>query len=322
MLVVDGLECSNYDREVLLDLRTGGVGCVTVTLAFWEDALETMENIARWRDLERDNEDLVEIAGSVADVERIHAAGKTAIVFGAQNTSPFNERLRFVELFWQMGLRVCQLTYNNQNAYGGSCYEQADSGLSRFGRELVEEMNRVGMLVDLSHVGERTGLDVIEHSSVPVAVTHANPASVFAHPRNKGDELLKALAEREGVLGLAAYRNITGPFAESADKWAELVERAVEILGVEHVGIGTDLSAKTGQPELDWMRKGRWTRRTQYGAGTPQRPGKQPPPEWLASVADFPNIKDALVRRGFAEPDVEAVMGGNWMRLYGQVFGG
>ena len=112
---------------------------------------------------------------------------------GFQNADLFEGRIRFVELFAELGVRVIQLTYNNQNELGGSCYEDDDSGLSRFGREVVREMNRAGMLVDCSHVGDRTTLDAIKASKEPLAVTHANPDRLFPHKRNKTDEVLKAL---------------------------------------------------------------------------------------------------------------------------------
>ncbi|WP_031465317.1 dipeptidase [Sciscionella sediminilitoris] len=317
-MYIDGLECGNYDREVLTELRDGGLACITPTLAFWEDTLETMDAIGRWRDLERDNADLIRIAGSSADIERAHAEGKTAILLGTQNASPLADRIRYVELFHAMGLRVMQLTYNNQNAIGGSCYEAEDSGLSRFGREVVREMNRVGMVVDLSHSGERTGIEAIEAAERPVAVTHANPRSLYDHPRNKGDALVRALADNGGMLGLATYRNISGPWADSRRSWCEMVAKTVELIGIDAVGIGTDLSRKSGLPELEWMRQGRWTRTVQYGAGSASNPGKAKPVEWMGSTLDFPALAVALGEH-FDQAEVGKLMGGNWMRFYRQV---
>lgn len=225
-MYIDGLECSIYDREVFTELRAGQIACVTPTCAFWEDTMETMDALGRWRDLERENADLIRIARTAADIEACVREGKTAILLGTQNSSPIADRIRYVELFHDMGLRVMQLTYNNQNAIGGSCYEPVDSGLSRFGAEVVREMNRVGMVVDLSHVGERTGMEAIEVSQRPVAVTHANPRSLYEHARNKGDELLRALADNDGMLGLATYRNISGDWADSRERWCEMVRKA------------------------------------------------------------------------------------------------
>lgn len=319
MYLIDGLECGRYDREVLTEFAAGQMSCVTITLGFWEDALETMDAIASWNDLARANSDLVSIARSGDDIRAAANAGKTAIILGSQNSSLTNDRLGFIELFADMGLRVMQLTYNNQNAIGGSCYEPDDSGLSRFGREVVAEMNRAGILIDLSHVGERTGIDAIETSEQPVAVTHANPASLYAHPRNKGDELLKALTANGGVLGLATYNNISGPYAESVRTWCEMVSRTVDLIGIDSVAIGTDLGQKSGPDRLEWMRKGRWTRSNQTGATLTDAP--EPPREWLRSTTQIADIATELRRNGrFTDSEIAQIMGDNWLRVYDQVF--
>ena len=322
MIFVDGLECSQFDREIFLELSRGKMGCVTVTLGFWEDALESIDALTRFRDLARDNQDLVEICTDEPGIRRVASSGRCALLLGYQNTACLSGRIRMVEVFADLGVRVMQLTYNNQNDVGGSCYEAHDQGLARFGREVVEEMNRHGILVDLSHVGERTSLDAIERSAMPVAITHANPSSLVPHARNKSDELLRALAARGGVVGLATYPNITGPYVESADRWSEMVARAVDLCGVDHVGIGTDLGRKNTQVHLDWMRMGRWSRVVNFGAGSASRPGKVPEPEWLESTETFPAIPEALARRGFSPADVAKIAGENWMRVYGEVFAG
>ncbi|GAA5051714.1 membrane dipeptidase [Thermocatellispora tengchongensis] len=319
MIFVDGLECSAFDREVFEELRGGGLGCVTVTCGFWEDTTESLDALVRWRDLVRANADLVGVATTAAEIEAIHAQGRTALLLGFQNSSFLSGRIGYVEVFADLGVRVAQLTYNIQNDVGASCYDPVDGGLTRFGREVVAEMNRCGMAIDLSHVGERTSMEAIEHSAVPVAVTHANPASLVPHARNKSDDLLKALAARGGVLGVSGYRNISGEYAATAATWAELVARTADLIGVEHVGIGSDLGRKIGEADLRWMRQGRWTRTVQYGAGSAANPGKQPPLPWFPDTRSFPDLAEALAGRGFAPGEVAAVMGGNWMRFYHEV---
>src|ERR671910_447883 len=163
-MLIDALQCGHFNRSVLEQLRDAGVGCVTSTLGFWETATEAMDAVAWWRDLERENSTVMVIARTATDIERARSENKIAVVLGFQNATLFDGRIGFVELFADMGIRVVQLTYNNQNDFGGSCYEAEDSGLSRFGREIVHEMNRAGILVDLSHVGNRTTLDAVKHS--------------------------------------------------------------------------------------------------------------------------------------------------------------
>jgi len=295
---------------------------VTPTLGFWEGAIESFDAIGKWRDLVSANSDLVTIARSADDILAADKAGKVAFLLGYQNTNLLDGRIRYVELFAELGVRVLQLTYNNQNELGSSCYETVDPGLARFGREVVREMNRCGMLVDLSHVGNKTTLDAIEWSQKPVAITHANPASVFAHKRNKSDAIIKALAEKGGVIGCAAYRNIT-PVAACDDvvSWAEMVARTVEIAGIDHVGLGTDFSHHSSQAYLDWMRAGRWTRSVQYGAGSAANPGPSEKPAWLKRVSGLAAVAPALAKVGFKPEEVGKIAAGNWLRLYRSAIG-
>ncbi|MDG2257625.1 MAG: membrane dipeptidase, partial [Paracoccaceae bacterium] len=234
----------------------------------------------------------------------------------------FEGRIRYPELFAQLGVRVAQLTYNIQNDIGGSCYEPHDSGLTRFGREIIGEMNKYGMMVDCSHVGEKTTLDAIEASSKPIAVTHANAGSLMPHFRNKSDTVLRALAESGGIMGLAIYPNITPKDAcDSVDGWAEMMARTVDIMGLEHVGVGTDAGHYVGTPELDWMRQGRWTRSDQYGAGTKDRALMPPPPKWLPDISKMGLLPAALKRRGFSQEEIHLLTAGNWLRVYEANFG-
>jgi membrane dipeptidase len=321
-MLIDGLQCGHFDRAAFAALREGDVACVTVTCAFWEGPVETMDRILHFRELARANADLVTIATSAAEIRAIADAGRTALLLGSQNAELLGGRIGFVELFADMGIRVIQLTYNNQNALGGSCYEEEDSGLARFGREVIREMNRCGVLVDLSHVGNRTTYDAILWSEKPVAVTHANPDSLFPHKRNKTDDVLRALAEKGGVLGCATYRNITGDdYLSSLTAWCGMVARTVDLIGIDHVAIGTDRSHNHTMADYDWMRKGRWTRGIDYGAGSVARPGKVPPGEWFTEVRQIGTIPAGLAQVGFSPAEVEKITSGNWLRLYAQVFG-
>jgi microsomal dipeptidase-like Zn-dependent dipeptidase len=183
-------------------------------------------------------------------------------------------------------------------------------------------MNRTGILVDLSHVGNRTTREAILWSEKPVAVTHANPDSLFAHKRNKTDDVLKALADRGGVLGCATYRNITGDhYCSSLKNWCEMVAKSVDIAGIDHVAIGTDRSHNFTKPDYDWMRMGRWTRGVDYGAASAAKPGKAPPPAWFTEVHHLGLLPGGLRDIGFSPAEVEKITSGNWLRLYRDVFG-
>ncbi|UOQ56694.1 membrane dipeptidase [Leucobacter allii] len=319
--VIDGLQCGRYDRELIERMRDGGLRAVTITASFWEDALETMDVLTGWNDLVREHPDVALIARSGADIDAAVATDRVAIVLGTQNSSLFNDRIGFIEHFWDMGVRIVQLTYNIQNAIGSSCYEPVDTGLSRFGREVVEEMNRVGMIVDLSHVGERTSLEAIEASERPVAINHANARAIYEHARNKGTEVLDALVAHGGVLGVCTYNNIAGDYAATLDGSAELVARHVELLGIDHVAYGSDLDPNSPADNIAWMRNGRWSRKVQHGAS---RPDIAPPPEaWIDNFDfhKFGEVRDRLVERGLlSAAEAEQVFFGNWKRMYDEGF--
>ncbi len=168
LTVVDGLQYSNWDRALLEELKAGGISAVHATIVYWEDARQTLSLLADWNRRFREHGDLIRPARSGADIRAAKAEGRIAFVFGAQNCTPIEQDLGLVELFRSLGLAFMQLTYNNQSPLGAGCYEASDSGLTRFGREVVAEMNRVGMIVDLSHTSEATTLDAIAFSKHPV----------------------------------------------------------------------------------------------------------------------------------------------------------
>jgi len=208
-----------------------------------------------------------------------------------------------------------QLTYNSQSLLGGGCYEPVDSGLTRLGREVVREMNRVGMLVDLSHSGERTTLEAIEASTRPVIVSHADPH--FFHPvaRNKSERVLRALAGSGGMLGFSLYPLHIGGAQRTLESFCAMVARTADLMGVDHVGFGTDTVRNWPDSVLDWMRHGRSLRRD---AG--ERPRWPEWPSWYRTPADFPNLTNGLLAAGFARADVAKIMGGNWLRCFTQGF--
>jgi microsomal dipeptidase-like Zn-dependent dipeptidase len=321
-MIIDGLQCGHFNRKVFEALRKGRISAVTNTCGFWEDPMESFDAIGRWRDLVVENADIVGIARTVAEIEALNAAGRLAIVLGFQNTDLFGDRIRFVEMFAELGVRVVQLTYNNQNSVGGSCYEPSDSGLARFGREVVKEMNACGILIDTSHVGERTTLETIAASKKPIAVTHANARSLIDHARNKSDKVLHALRDTGGVMGCAVYRNITGDYyCASVRNWAEMVARTVEIAGIRSVAIGTDYGHDNQLPDYAWMRMGRWTRGVDYGAGGKDKPAKVPRADWLGDdTSNLGLIPGGLREVGFSEEEVQQICNGNWKRLYGETF--
>jgi membrane dipeptidase len=319
-VVIDTLQHSNWDRERFEQLREGGLTAVHVTLAIWENTRQALQNVAGWYRWLREHGDLIALVQSADDIERAKREGRTGVILGFQNCSPFEDDLAMVEIFHRLGIRIAQVTYNIQNHVGSSCYEPVDSGLSRFGRNVVAEMNRLGMVVDLSHAGERTTLDSIEHSARPVAVTHANPLAFQQHPRNKSDEVLRKLAARGGILGCSPYPHVFGEGHSSAAEWADAVAYAADLMGPEHVGVGTDSSFNWPDEYLTWIRNGTWTFTADGGASLTGETGWPTWPEFYSSPADFPNLTQALLDRGFSDAETSGIMGGNWLRFFREGF--
>ncbi|MGH9205963.1 MAG: membrane dipeptidase, partial [Acidimicrobiales bacterium] len=214
MIVIDGLIISNWSRAVFEDLRKGGLTAANCTCSRWEGFEGTMRNIAQWKRWLRDNADLIMPVRTAADIGRAKSASKTGIILGFQNVSAFEDQLGYIQLFKELGVGVVQMAYNTQNLIGTGCYESKDGGLSDFGREVVAEMNRVGILCDLSHVGATTSRDVILASQKPVAYTHIAPAALKAHPRNKSDQEIRFIVEHGGFVGVTMFP----PFLANGNK--------------------------------------------------------------------------------------------------------
>lgn len=213
-----------------------------------------MREVGRWQRLLAENTDLLAEGRSGDDVRAAGSEGRTAVILGFQNSSPFEDDLDLVGAFHQAGVRICQLTYNTQNSAGAGCWESDDAGLSRtYGINLVREMNRVGMLIDVSHCNERTSLETLEASERPVAITHANPRAFVGENvelafRNKSDTVLKKAAESGGVVGLSMYPRIApNGVGCTVDEFCDMVAYTVDLIGVDHVGLGSDYYMRPGR---------------------------------------------------------------------------
>src|SRR3954467_8944147 len=181
LTVFDGLIVSNFSRAVFEDMRRGGLTAANCTCSVWENFESPMRNIAGWNRHVADNADLIMPVRTTADIRRAKELGRTGIILGFQNVSAFEDQLGYVRLFKECGVGIVQMAYNTQNLYTTGCYETVDRGLSDFGRELVAEMNRVGVLCDLSHVGSKSSDDVIRTSTKPVCYSHICPSALKAH---------------------------------------------------------------------------------------------------------------------------------------------
>ena len=320
--LIDNLQYANFSPEIFSQMRDGGVDAVHVTIAYHESFREMVLNLERWNRWFEDNADLIFKGTCSDDVREAQQTGRTAIFFGFQNPSPIEDDIGLVEICHQLGVRFMQLTYNNQSLLATGCYEAEDTGLTRMGKQVVAEMNRVGMVVDMSHSADRSTLDAIEHSSRPIAITHANPHWWHAALRNKSDSVLSALSASGGMLGFSIYpHHLKDGSNCSLESFCVMIEEAAGRYGAENLGIGSDLCQSQPDSVVEWMRVGRWSKENDYGEGSASDAGFQPMPNWFNDNRDFGNIRDGLLRTSLTDDDVDGIMGGNWLRFYDQSFG-
>ena len=316
MLTIDGLQYSNWSREIFEQMREGGLDAVHATLVYHETTRETLSRLGEWNRRFEAWPDLIMPVHVPQDIAVAQASGRVGIILGAQNCSPIEDDIDMVEVMRDLGLMIMQLTYNNQSLLACGCYEAEDSGITRFGRQVIREMNRVGMVIDMSHSAERSTLEAIEISERPVIISHANPESFHPAKRNKSDRVLKAIAESDGLLGFSAYPfHLRNGSDCTLTEYCEMIARTADLMGVEHLGIGTDLCQNQPVSILEWMRNGRWSKDMDYGEGSASNADWPRPLSWLRDSRDFPNLIAGLRKVGMSEDEVAGIMGKNWVAL-------
>jgi membrane dipeptidase len=316
-IIIDGLNVSRWDGETFRQVQGGGLTAINATIAVQEGFRETIEHLADWGELFEQYRDLIMPARSVDDIHAAKRAGKVGVIFGFQSTDPIEKDLRLLTIFQELGVRIIQITYNERNYAGDGCQEKTDCGLSRFGEELIGEMNRLGLLVDLSHVGYRTSMEAIEASTQPVTFTHANPRALFDNVRNKTDEQLLAVARKGGVIGASIYPVLLAAGSRATlDDFVDVVDYLVKLVGIEHIGVGTDFTE--GQ-SVEWITRLRTGKSLRGPVITSQWPLQYP--EGIRSAAEFPNITRTLLARGYSVEHTRMIMGENFLRLFGTVWG-
>ena len=314
---IDNLQYCNWSKEIFKINNEAKLDAVHVTIAYHEDFNEVKKNIETWNKYFRENKNLIFHGKTFKDIEKAHQEKKTAIFFGFQNCSPIEDDIGLIEKVYDLGARFMQLTYNNQSLLATGCYEKNDSGVTRMGKEAIKEMNRLGLVVDMSHSAEKSTFDAIELSSKPIAITHANPSFWFGAKRNKSNELLKALAESKGMLGLSLYpHHLKDTSNCTLESFCEMAAKTAELMGVKQVGIGSDLCIGHPDSVVEWMRNGTWTKTKDYGEGSTKNPNFPKQPKWFEDARGFKNLEQGLKKVGFKETEVNDILGNNWYNFY------
>ncbi|MCW4628196.1 MULTISPECIES: dipeptidase [Marinomonas] len=314
-IIIDGLICAKWNRELFEDMAKGKLTAANCTVSFWENFEGTVRNIVEMNQLIEANSDLLLKVYTTKDIQRAKDEGKTGVMMGFQNAHAFEDQIGYVQIFKDLGVGIVQMCYNTQNLVGTGCYER-DGGLSGYGREIVAEMNRVGMLCDLSHVGPNTAKEVIIESKKPVAYSHCLPSGLKEHPRNRTDEELKFIADNGGFVGVTMF----APFLKAGinatiDDYVEAIQYIYNIVGEDAIGIGTDFTQGHGYDFFEYLThdKGYARRLTRFGEIIN--------PLGMRTVGDFPNLTEALLKHGFSERQVVKIMGENWVNLLHEVWG-
>ena len=314
---IDNLQYCNWSRKIFEINREAGLDAVHVTIVYHEDFDELLVETKKWEKLFKDNSDLIFLGRNFKDIEKAHSENKTAIFFGFQNCSPIEDDINLVEKVHELGCRFMQLTYNNQSLLATGCYEKIDSGVTNFGKEAIREMNRVGIVIDMSHSAEKSTFDAIELSKKPIAITHANPNFWHAAKRNKSNQLLKTLGESGGMLGLSLYpHHLKGNTNCTLESFCEMAARAAEIIDIKNIGIGSDLCLKQPDSIVEWMRNGTWSKGKNFGEGSKNKPGFPKQPEWFEDARGFKNLESGLKKIGFSEDEINGILGNNWFNFY------
>ncbi len=320
---IDGLQYANWSKKIFWEMLDGNLDCVHATIAYHENFRETVLNLEQWNNWFERYPDRIMQAHCANDISVAKKEKKTAIIFGFQTPAPIEDDIKLLQIWHQLGVRVMQLTYNNQSLLATGCYEAFDSGITRMGREVIAEMNRLGIIIDMSHSAEMSTLQAIELSSKPITISHANPNFWHDAKRNKSDTVLKELANSGSILGFSIYpHHLKNGSNCTLNEFCEMIGRTADLMGkTTSLGIGSDLCQDHPDSIVEWMRNGRWTKTIDYGEGTIEKAGFPKQPEWFSRNTDFLNLEKGLQETGFSQQEIDGILGDNWYNFYKNAFG-
>lgn len=316
-MLIDNLQYPNSSESIFREMRAGHLDAVHVTIAYHENFREMVLNIEQWNLWFEKFPELIFHGKWAEDVDEAHASQRTAIFFGLQNASPMEDDIGLIAILHSLGVRFMQLTYNNQSLLATGCYEAEDTGITRMGKEVIQEMNRVGLVIDMSHSSDRSTIEAAQFSQRPIAITHANPYEWSPALRNKKDRVIRAVTDNGGMFGFSLYpHHLHNKSLCSLSSFCEMVARTADSFGCEHLGIGSDLCQNQPNSIVQWMRSGRWTKNVDFGEGSAADTGFPEMPSWFKDSRDIGNISQGLQELGMSSSEVADIMGDNWYRFY------
>jgi membrane dipeptidase len=304
-----------FEKRYLARMLEGGVSAANVIVGnpHARYALEILRSIIDFRSDLEESSDRFCIITKAEEIEEAKKKGKIGIIFGLQNAEPIEGDLKLLKVFYELGVRIIIPCYVRKSMIGDGGAERTNCGLSNFGVEVIKEMNRLGILIDLSHTARATFMDALEVSSKPVVATHSNVYSIVQTPRNLDDEQIKAVAKKAGVIGITAFPGFVARPRATVEHLLDHIDYIVKLVGVDHVGVGFDF--------LDWEKeslvpfaKEIIKRNVEVFGSTVDFP------EGIEDITKFVNITKGLVARGYSDNDVIKILGGNFLRVFKNIF--
>jgi membrane dipeptidase len=302
-------------------IHSSGVNVVKATLGGAAGNFEAaIKDIAAANELMEKAPDFFMKVRAIGDLDRAKPENKMAVIYSFEAVAMLEDKIERIEIFRNLGVRVMQLSYNHKSPFAVGCLDGETPGLTDLGRKAVAKMNEIGVALDLSHSNTQSTADGIAVSKKPPIISHAGCRAVHMHPRNKEDREMKALAEKGGVMGIYMLPYLTeSPKQPMLDDYMQHMEHALKIMGEDHVGIGSDVPfTAVDDHTLEEMKK-EMDERKKMGVAAP---GEDRPPYIpdLNSERKMERIADALLKRGYKSAAVEKILGGNFKRVFGEIW--
>jgi membrane dipeptidase len=287
--------------------RKSGVNVISLNVGFaeipWEEHIQVLSYMRQWVAGQPDKYRLVR---NLEDVHASQADGRLGITFDIEGMFPVQDHLNLIQTFYELGVRWMLIAYNKNNKAGGGCLDE-DTGLTAMGRAIIDEMERVGMVLCVTHTGARTAAEALGYARNPVIFSHSNPLAVHSHPRNISDKLMRMCARKGGVVGINGIGPFLGQGGDLVEKLLEHLRYAMDLIGPQHVGLGLDYVFDSTEME-EFVRKDPGLFPSDVETEFP-----------MVGPEAIPRIAEEL-SRNYTDDDIRGVLGGNWLRVASQVW--
>lgn len=321
--IEDPISKLRFNTPYVQRYRAGGITAFNHAGAAATRFRDAAKHIRRWQHRIRSNPDVAVFVTKADDIRRAKAEGKLGVIVGSQTADIMEDDTDFLEPLYALGFRILQLTYNERGLLGDGCQETHPAGLSDLGVAAIREMNRIGMLIDVSHAADKTAYEAAETSASPIIISHTACSALRANPRGAADDVIRAVARKGGVIGiffLPFLLDAQGRTSATMEDFMRHIDHVVDLVGVDHVGFGSDLTEEIVPAEM-MMETGAMG----VKPNKPYKPSVYPPLPWIFppeinSTSKYGNITLHLLARGYTEEETAKIMGGNWLRVYEQVW--